>query len=267
MELICREELQLECRSTGRQIEDTILAEKPQDGHLPEERLDNIFKPLIDSVEKKTELAVRRELDEEAGRKTDRAEEDARQDIIDERRTEISERCHISVNGKITMFYNCIEKFKLLSEDCQQEGWQEFVTDCTILDAPLDLYDADDDDLIEHDEYDSHWDDYIPTAEVTVNKKYEQVVGAFDYSRITEFVKDNSLTPSQTVSLLKFMEKYGLSKYQYYVKPLISMARAWRQDDITQKCPMVIKSGKRKHGICGRPVKRRKLCSYHVAKK
>ena len=67
MALILRQQLKIDCRSTGRKVEDAILDEMPENGHLPEERIDELFDPLIHKVANKTEMAIRRELDEERG--------------------------------------------------------------------------------------------------------------------------------------------------------------------------------------------------------
>jgi len=95
MALILRQELQLKCRETGHDLVSAVLTEGPD---ISDERMDEIFEPLIESVETRTRDAIQSEMDELRGQMSDRQQEIARQDIISERKASIIDKCLLFID-------------------------------------------------------------------------------------------------------------------------------------------------------------------------
>ncbi len=111
MTLVLRQELQIECRSVGHNIVDTVLDKGTP---LSDTELDELFDPLLDKMQGKTIEAVNASLDEFRGELEDRHKSDDLDDIISERRAKITEHIFMSLrcqgrpnyDGRIYAFHD-----------------------------------------------------------------------------------------------------------------------------------------------------------------
>lgn len=98
MALIAREELQIDCRLAGHTVVHEVLASGPD---ISNDRMDELFEPLVSSIEERTRDAVEREIDEYRGQREEQDEDAARQSIIDQRKADLEEgfQVYLMVNA------------------------------------------------------------------------------------------------------------------------------------------------------------------------
>lgn len=92
-----------ECRGTGYSIVSEVQQHGPD---ITEERMDELFKPLIDEFTQRHEIAVEQEHDEIMGQLEDRNEENERQEQADAILSELSENRRIVINGELETYTN-----------------------------------------------------------------------------------------------------------------------------------------------------------------
>lgn len=94
MALIAREELQIGCRAAGQCVVHEVLSSGPD---ISDDRMDQLFEPLITSIEERTRNSVEREIDEYRGQREDNDRESKRQEIIAQRKAELEEQYKIYI--------------------------------------------------------------------------------------------------------------------------------------------------------------------------
>lgn len=258
MQIIPRQEFQLDCRSTGQQLEQMVMARDPPQP-LTVEEIDEVFEPLIDKVEQRTEAAVRREIDEEQGRVRDRAESAARASMYSNAKAEILDKVRIFVNDDECRSTSAATARAL--KRAHDDGWWA-ITSYEVEDAKADLDHLDDPvEILSYDSTDDHWDDFVENIFVDLSAPYDELLGATQ-NQVVNYINRSNLTPSQTLELLRSLNKYRIPEFTYYLDGMIQMAE-WA---VGQRCQMVLAGGKRRGSLCERPAKRRKKCNYHLRK-
>jgi len=189
--LIARHELQLNCRSTGQEIEEAVLKHNPVGTHPPRrletKEIDMIFKPLITKIEASTRRAVKRERDEIEGEAEDAAAEQAREDLISERKAEVSEKALYIINGGPSMvMHSChgyVWKRNFTGEGTIVGPWPKLVGVRT-KNPEDDLDDVDDEEFLEHEPNSPWWHSFMKTFVFDLAEPYDQLMRCADLSQI-----------------------------------------------------------------------------------
>lgn len=263
LQLIPREELKLECHDTGRQLESKIFAKHPSS--LSPEEMDEVFTPLIDSIQEKTEKAINRMIDEEKGLQKDYEEREEKESLISSRRGTLSETVGkfvvVSEDGSHERSWEmCDNNFINGLHRAWKDGWEGILSyenvECGY------LYDVDDNEFLSHDEDDFYWQDYLPEIRVTLKDPYHDLIGLTEEGFI-DYLKRHQMTLEQIEKLIDPLNRYYLLKYTYYLNYALGIIGCINQ----KKCQMVIRRGSRQGRLCDRPcgVGKNK-CGYHIRK-
>ena len=266
MALVLRNELEHGCRKVGRMIETAVKNSKG--GCIRTEELDTIFEPFIDEIETRVEALVNEQIDELEGQYQDKKVEREREDIISKRRADILEKVRITRNGKTITRNNGYLADQMLQK-CSDDiiyhpAKQTFDQDgCVIDEDGDDIEGLNEDVLMQYDESDDFWDDFIPEIVITSDKPEYQFIDSSD-TDILEHIEKNPLSALETSLLLKTLYDKNIPKYTYSLTTASRLALILSK---TQSCNRVITCGKRKGAICNRKTKRSGLCSYHLRTK
>lgn len=241
MTLVLREELQLECRSTGK----TVISEVLNVGaDITDNRLDELFEPLVDMVETKAREAIEEELDELRGQQEDRLDEERREEILSNKRANINDKHIVIINGN----------------RCLTENWNKPPNNIK-MEYGLDIDRVPESELLEYNSDDSYWDDYRDHYELHCDNKhmaeiYQMILKSKDHE-IFKYLETNHLTVWDLDSYLETLSKSGVmvSFFNQFMKT-IEMVKKERT------CNVVIKAGKRNGMMCNRILRHGK-CSYH----
>jgi len=249
-DLITREELEIECRSVGREVESKILARQPPTP-LENEELDTIFSPLIDQVEERARVAVQHELDEYQGQMKDIDATIQRENIMYECRANLSETLgklviHSSDDSHTRTFIRVQAEYVKGLIQAHEENWpiiENWEEEYSRLDEVDEEY------FYKYDEDDPYWDEYLPEIYVTLKPPYSQIIGL---TREGFFVFLEEYRPSRETlgEIIENTKKYRLLKYSFEINGISEtfnyMNKAWPEK---KRCP---------HG--------KKRCSYHEKK-
>jgi hypothetical protein len=251
MSLIAREELQLKCRETGYSLVSEVLNEGSD---ISDERMDEIFEPLIESVEARTRDAVQSEMDELRGQMDDRCEENERQDIISERRASIRDKCILFIDDE-PQIEPPLSIFKSVAQ--YEPAW-------------LDIDDADDDELMECDEDDERWDDY--REHYTINfdsedpdsthlKAIFKMMLNYNTGQIIPYAETHGISIWTMRDYLTKLEDMGITTFIFRdFKQTLDCVKATD----SRTCQRIIYAGVRKGSICARRIHRNGKCRYHL---
>lgn len=250
MSLIAREELQLKCRETGYSLVSEVINEGPD---ISDERMNEIFEPLIDSIESRTRDAVQSEMDELRGQMDDRREENKRQDIISGRKASIRDKCLLFIDDEPEIEI----PMHLFKSVAQYEP------------AQLDIDDVDDDELMECSSEDEHWDDYRDHYTINFDSEDPDVVHLkaifrmminYQSSRIIPYAETHGISIWTMRDYLTKLENMGFDTYPFSdFKQIMDCVKAVD----SRTCQRVIYAGVRKGSICGRRIHRNGKCRYH----
>lgn len=225
MALIAREELQIECRTAGHDVVVEVLSAGP---NISDDRMDELFEPLVSSIEERTRDAVEREIDEYRGQREERDEEAARQEIIDQRKAELEEnfQVYLRVDPALNTSRADIESESDSVDSDSEREWDwdsswEYVpgvswvsrlpsknTDHISVRKIRPRYDVDDlsDEDIMEQSYDA--DDYATTYLVNVADIHTKNVLLYNLRSDTEafatYVKENHILPQ---CMLQYVER------------------------------------------------------------
>jgi hypothetical protein len=253
MELIPRYELQLECRDAGYNIIQESLKHGPD---ISTERLDELFEPLITSIETRTRDAVEKEIDEYRGQKEDRDESEECADLVDERRSAICEKYVYHITN--------LEDDDEFMMNSNYSWYTPRINTDHIKFRKIpgqDLSDVQDNDFLEIDPDDEFWDDYHTNVYITCSTAH--------LANIYRLRIQNS-----TQQLLSYVSKNGKDSWNVIVSDITMLKECGvfvpnEYDIICQLhailpnfCRSVLKSGKRKGNICGRIGKCRHLTGF-----
>ncbi len=257
MEIVPRYKLQFECRSAGRQVEDTLLAKRPADGHLPDTELDEVFEPLVTYIEEKTEDVVRQEIDEQRGREEDKKRDTARERMFSEKRANISEKVVVTINEESTETVN--KDIINMLRDLQANG-SNIVKEVDY-DSEDDYSYPSDTDLLNYSTDDDYWDDCRSRAEVTIAAPFDRFIGKSQRD-VTNYINDNNQSSGETVKFLETLLQLRLLRYDYYLSGMLDIAKIWN----AKRCGLTLKSGIRKGKLCRRKTYKMGKCRYHYGR-
>lgn len=260
MELIPRYELQLACRTTGHNLVSEVLNAGP---NISDHRIDEIFEPLIDSVESRARDAVQMELDELYGQIEDKKEQDLRDDLIASRRANIKDKSIIYVDSEP------------LYESNVQILWPPHrygVSVDDISDSELMLYDSDD----------SHWDDYRDQYYLDFEDKTNErdaqhlnqifkYISSYDEELIIPYMKQNDISTKQLMFYINKLVEMNVDTHRIkiiidMIKYFESQSQSQSQSQRHRQCQMIIRRGIRKGAVCGRSTHLSGKCRYHLIK-
>jgi predicted DNA-binding ArsR family transcriptional regulator len=154
MEIVLRQELQHECRSIGHTIVDLA---KQSESTITDEELDEVFKPLINMVQEKTQSLVELSLDEFRAELEDKAEENEMDDLLTTKRADILEYVMVSENG------NAPERNKYHLYTRLKSTHNITITKR----RPVTVTEITDDELINYPKDDPHWTQYLRSIDIT----------------------------------------------------------------------------------------------------
>lgn len=266
-DLIPREELQIECRSAGRQVETKILSTQPP-RVLDDRELDTIFKPLVDSVEEKTRTAVTRERDELEGKQADRRKREQMDDIVNDRRATLSETVgKIVINSSdyshTRTFYLTNGSFVNELKRAYEDDW-EMITNWE--EEPSRLDEVDNDLFYEYNESDSFWEQYLPEIEVTLKPPYSQLIG-LTKEGFFEFLKEYNPGREELTRIMNNLKKYNFLKWRFEIDSIVETYEYLMARPPLTTCQITLKTGPRVGKICHRSCARgKKRCSSHENK-
>jgi len=253
-ELIPRYELQLDCRSAGQSIVSEVMN---CGSDITDNRMDEIFEPLIDSIESRTRDAVQMEIDEMQGKADDNRKEYMRDIQIDERIANIVDKVKVYVNGDLSRKYTDPSVFK-------DTGYS---SSCNYIE------DVNHDELLMYSSDDDHWDDYRKSyyvdfdAAATEAEDSQHLENIFNMlynlneEHIIPYMRKNSLDVNKIPYYINCLKDMGIDTYR--TDYLINIIEQFRSEITNPVCQIVIKAGIRKGSICGRPIKERSCCLYH----
>lgn len=214
MDLILREEVKLDCVSTGRQIEDAVLRSKEK---LSDKRLEEIIEPLVHNITKRTQCHAEREVDEYMGYLDDKKEEENKEKIKQERISDLTEKA---------ILYNEINKTSRHLDHNHAKRISN-ILDVELKNPINDPYDITYNDVVNYDSDDSYWNDYIHTININNNNinhyndsTYMDLIIKGDTGSILKYVKKHSRDTVHMIELLEDIKKDHLIPYY------------WRLDDI-----------------------------------
>jgi len=147
--ILYAEKVESSATQFGREVERETLTS----GGLTDEKLEELVKnsQLMKDVEEAVRENAQRELDEYIGQKEDEAEENAREDLISERKAELSEKVIISQPPKRRRVREW--RARSISEAIE--------VPITLPDKDID--DVSDEEFMIHDEDSEAWDEYLPS--------------------------------------------------------------------------------------------------------
>lgn len=206
MALILRDEFLEECRSAGRIIEEKSKSNTP----LTNDELNDVFEPVVQWVEEKTKIRVRRELEEQEAENRDTQFQEEVESMKRKRVADISECVLLSVNGG--------EPERVDADFCKKLK-TGLVYDI-IYNPPEDVIGSDDEDLSDEDS----WEKYLPRIELSIDKKYANMIGESDRA-ILSFLKEQEdiKTLEDIRDVMKQIKKSGILGSDYRLKSYIEL--------------------------------------------
>jgi hypothetical protein len=256
-DLIPRYELQIDCRDVGQSVVAEVMDCGPD---ITDQRMDEIFEPLIDSFETRTRDAVIKEMDELQGQAEDRREEEQHIQLVQERRADILDLMILSINDDLVEY---------------TDGW---IMEQTGFSSSWDLDNVDDDEILEYPVDDEHWDDYRTSYHLDFEDdahllRIFRMLQNSDEDQIIPYMQAQRLDVWDIPSYIDKLQDKGVDTHR--ANTLVTYINQLRQLRVpvgagvgvgaaaAPVCQMVIKSGSRKGVICGRTVRGRGKCSYH----
>lgn len=263
MSIIPREELQLECRQTGRNVVQEVL---DVGAEITDDRMDELFEPLVNTVEQRTYEAVQTELDELRGQLEDKKEEDARADLVSSRVSHITETKIIHSRSGVAL--DSESELDMYETHETRYTWnlpRHTTEDILVQEtAPeADVYDLDDEDVMDYSTDDEHWDDYKSHVRITFSsKRLEDIYNFLERGRpideIVGYCLEHSISQHELVHYADQLQYSGMSVGS--LRGIIAYHRLYKP------CQIVMKGGARRGQICGRHVQRGGQCNYHRKK-
>ncbi len=245
MELIAPYELNKQCREIGHEIIHEVLTNGP---NVSDETFDEIFEPLITSIEDRTRFHVEKEIDELRGQLEDQDREEELDDIVSKRRAEISERFYVS-NLDILVYSWFLPR--------RNTDKIEY----TVVHPQLDIDDVSDAEVLRYGPDNHHWNQYRRVYAITFIDQY--LSGIYkcitSYGNLFTFIKDNDLSLDQITNYLRMLDATGIiigSEASVFLK-VANFTHNYN-------CQLVIRKGIRKGMICGRTLYRQGKCRYHI---
>lgn len=222
------------CREIGRQIESSLFKIKPISGHLPVEKLDEIFKsivPIIDSnnasenKQKKVSFAM----------PTD--------NYANIRSAITSRRSRAIVNNQEIIL------------SCMPKATQGGDISITHVPATKDIETCDGFNLLLYQVEDPFWDNYCPKTIITMPPDKVHFLGA-TIQYVINHIVDNKLSINKTADLLDYLHNHNIALYNLTTGIAAKILGIFRENTC-QYTP------KNKRITCGKPSKSSQFCSRH----
>lgn len=205
MELALREELKIDCRSTGQLIQDTVLERNDK---MSNDEIDNCFKPMINKIEERVEKQIKAEIEEDRCRQEDAEDEAEQEDALANKRANVSERSDYYINGKRMYFPRRYSANNDILKD-----WSKVTHYAKFL--PTKDYDDLNDSDVEYDTDDSHFDEYVRRFQINIKEPYQDLFET-NAKKLNDFCEKHTKTQNEIKKLLKDVPKYGICGYLQY---------------------------------------------------
>lgn len=207
--IIVHTQLVKQCVSVGRSVIDAVRA---SGGELTDEKLEELFKPLITFVEEGVEARVRQETDEVRAKIKEQEELDAKEDRFLEIQANIEERVVLNVNGKRKDAIDERQSKRLrmtLLDPANQELFPEMKTvKVDTIDAPFNPDEINKDpEFYVHDTDAEYWENkYCSSLNVSIEEPGQKLIqrgllGLMSYIRKKK-AKDTPFPINDAVKLL-----------------------------------------------------------------
>lgn len=177
-----------QCVKVGRTVVDELRTAILNDEEITDEKLEKLFTPLIEFVEKETDTRVGRETDEIRAKVAEELELQAKEKKLSQIRTYIENYTSVNVNGKRQSGFHTEKSVKRLKKAISDPKTQELIPEFkTVTMAtgqpmkdPIDLA-KDPSIYVEGVEwYDNIWKDYCPQVYFTVDPPADEILdGSF----------------------------------------------------------------------------------------
>jgi len=181
--IIVHTKLVHQCVQVGRSIVDTVRqALVDGDGTVADEKLEELFKPLIAFVEEGTETLVKRETDEVRAQLKERKEREEKENLILDIQADLADQVVLNVNGKRkkTLEESDSKRLRMFLEDPNNRPlFPEMETVTIAFDpAKADLkVVGNDPELFGHDPDSVFWEDkYCPTLRIQIEPPGQKLI-------------------------------------------------------------------------------------------
>jgi len=212
--ILYAEKVESSATQFGREVERETLTS----GGLTDEKLEELVKNshLMKDVEEAVRENAQRELDEYIGQKEDEAGENAREDLISERKAELSEKVIISQPPKRRRVREW--RARSISEAIE--------VPITLPDKDID--DVSDEEFMIHDEDSEVWDEYLPSLRLPPSEAeaggddLTSLLGG-DLKSLLRYLRQNGRSIDHLRELLREAKSSHLLEYDYYIDGMISL--------------------------------------------
>ena len=207
--IIVHTKLVHQCVQVGRSIVDTVRqALVDGDGTVADEKLEELFKPLIAFVEEGTETLVKRETDEVRAQLKERKEREEKENLILDIQADLEEQVVLNVNGKRkkTLEKSDSKRLRIFLEDPNnRQLFPEMETVSIAFDpAKADLKAVGDDpELFGHDYPDSvFWEDkYCPALCIQIEPPGQKLIQC-GLDGLVHYIELNNKTSGRSIMTL-----------------------------------------------------------------
>ncbi len=217
MSIIPRNDFLKECRSVGREIEETV---KNSTEPLTDENLNKVFEPIVTFIEEKTEIRIQKELEEQNAEREDKEVSEEKENLKRKRIANVSETVLISINGneakKCSLdFYKRIKSESKLLNEIEYKA------------PELELHDemfggADND--IANDSDDESFNQFIPTVNVDIDDKYVSLFNGSDSDLFKYLRKDRKIkSVGDMIESIEKIKASGFLKYNWDLNAYIQL--------------------------------------------
>jgi hypothetical protein len=179
--IIVHTEFVKQCVKVGRSVVEELREAIANKEEISDERIEELFTPLIDFVEKETDTRVARETDEIRAKFKYNEDLERREDAVNEIRSEIEEKFVINVNGKKKLCQDGPTTKRMRWAMASTKARAVFpeletavATDAPPIKDPSKL--IEDPLLLEKDSESKVWHDYCPQVNITIDSPGEELL-------------------------------------------------------------------------------------------
>lgn len=217
MALIVRSELEQQCRIVGRNVETEVVTRISQNKEkMTNDEIDQVFKPLVDFVEKKTEEKVRQEIDEAEALAADKQQEIEKQNRIDRLFAGISERTDLEYS-----YFDPRTKVRNFVKCRNQKIYDNHIKFAKFYKRKEAQKELDKKTLHQWENYsDSKFDRFVPIQKITFKQPYDYIFHLKDEDKIMTFIDEeiengNISSIEKLLQLVQNIKNHGMCRYSW----------------------------------------------------
>lgn len=230
-----------ECVKVGRTVVEELREAIVNNEEITDERLEKLFTPLIDFVEKETDTRVAREADEIRAKLAEKTEQQEKEEMVNEIRDLLDDYFVINVNGKR---YGCEEgnvakRLRLtVNSSKDQEQFPELKTavieDADPVKNPALL--IEDPNLLKEESNWEGWEDYCPQINVKIDPPGQKLL-RFTSQSLFKYIAKKHDQLANIASYTERLREYSnvLFRGSYYGHEAVELAKLY---DIALQRPL-----------------------------